>query len=116
MIGELNRRVTIKTSTYEVDEGGGPSAVETDSYTLWAKVEERSGIATTGFEQQAWNYDYRITVRYEKTRVIKSNQTISFDGKTLAVNSVSFQDEGKRRYTILRCSTTDNNVSSEVDS
>lgn len=110
MIGKLNRRITIKTSTNEQDEGGGLVAIETDSYEMWAQVEERSGIATIGFEQQVWNYDYRITVRYEKTRIIKSNQTIEFDGKTLSINSVSFQDEGKRRYTILRCSTTDNNV------
>ena len=110
MIGELNRRITIKTTTYDQDAGGGISADETESYILWAKVEERSGVANSSNEQQIWNYDYRITVRYEKSRIIKSNQTIGFDGKTLSVNSVSFEKEGKRWYTILRCATTDTNI------
>jgi SPP1 family predicted phage head-tail adaptor len=110
MIGELNRRITIKTSTYDQDAGGGISADETGSHIFWAKVEERNGFPISGNEQQVWNYDYRITVRYEKSRVIKSNQTIDFDGKTLSVNSVSFEKEGKRWYTILRCATTDNNI------
>lgn len=110
MIGTLNRRITINTSTYLQDAGGGISADEIGDYDMWAKVEERNGFPVTGQQQQVWNYDYRITVRYERTRIIKSNQTIAFDGKTLAVNSVSFQSEGKRNYAILRCSTTDNNV------
>lgn len=110
MIGELNRRITIKTSTTIQDAGGGSSLDETDSYTMWAKVDDRNGFPVTTQEQQVWNYDYKITVRHERSRVIKSNQTISFDGKTLAINSVSFENEGKRRYTILRCSTVDENV------
>ncbi len=110
-IGQLNRRIDIKSNDYNQDAGGGVSAEEVDSYTLWAKVEERNGIPTFGYEQQIWNYDYRITVRYEKSRIIKSNQTVGFDGKTLSVNSVSFEKEGKRWYTVLRCTTIDNNVS-----
>ena len=109
-IGEFNRIITINTSTTNQDAGGGLSADETDSYTMRAKVEDRNGFPVTTQEQQVWNYDYKITVRHERTRVIKSNQTISFDDKTLAINSVSFENEGKRRYAILRCTTIDNNV------
>lgn len=113
MIGLLNRRITIKTSTYVQDAGGGISADETDSYSMWAQVEERSGFPVISEGQQVWRYDYKIKVRYERTRIIRSNQTIEFDDKTLSVNSVGFQNEGKRKYAILRCSATDNNITSD---
>lgn len=111
-IGQFNVRITIKPFASAVqDEGGGLTASDDDSYSMWAQVEDdRSGFPFTGEEQQIWNYDYRFRVRYEKTRIIKSNYFVEFDNKTLKINSVSFKEEGKRRYSILRCSTTDNNV------
>ena len=110
MIGKLNRRITIKTLDTDQDEGGGISAVETDSYTMWAQVEDRNGIPVTTEGQKIWNYDYKITVRYERSRIKKSNQIVEYDGKSLAIGSISFENEGNRKYAILRCSATDNNV------
>lgn len=110
MTGQLNRRVTIKSWDYAQDNAGGSYSIEQDSYTMWAKVEARSGTMFTGQEQALWNYDYKVTLRYEASRVIKSNYTIDYDGKRMVINAVSFLEEGHRKYCIARCSTTDQDI------
>ena len=106
MIGQLNRRITIKSWTSSQDDAGGIISTETKSYTIWAKVESRNGMLFTGEQQRQWSYDYKITFRYDKCRVVSSNDTIDYDGKRLSINSISFQDEGNKKYCVARCSTT----------
>ena len=106
MIGEMNRRITINSWTSSKDAGGGISPVPNGSYTIWAKVEDRSGTFINAQMQQQWNYDYKITFRYEISRPVTSNQTINYDGKNLTINSISFENEGNRKYVIARCSVT----------
>lgn len=105
-IGQLNRRITIKPWTVTKDAGAGGTAVAGTTYTVWAKVEDRSGVPVTTQNQQQWNYDYKITFRYEISRPVTSNETIVYDGKTLTINSISFENEGNRKYIIARCSVT----------
>ncbi len=112
MIGELNSRITIKTWGSDQDEIGAPVKVLAASYNMWAKVESRSGHLYVGQEQPLWNYDYKITFRYERSRPVASNSTIDYDNKRLAINSVSFENEGKRFWTVVRCATTDETISS----
>ncbi len=81
MIGKMNRRITIKTWATTQDAGGGLSPSVSSSYSIWAMVEDRSGSLITAQAQPQWSYDYKITFRYEKTRVVNSNQTIAYDGK-----------------------------------
>lgn len=107
MIGEMNRRVIVTSWGSIQDAGGGLSPVQIGAYPLWAKVRARNGSLYTGEQQALWNYDYEITTRYEKSRIVKSNQTYEYDGKRLAINSVSFSEEGNRKYVVCRCSTTD---------
>lgn len=106
MIGKLNTRINIITSTPSQDAGGGLSEVRTDDYPLWAKVEARDGRMITGESQVQWSYNYKIIFRYEKSRPVSSGQTIEYDGKRLMIHSISYEDEGKRRYCIARCSVT----------
>lgn len=116
MIGEMNRRIIVKSwGSSSPDAGGGISAVQTGVYTIWAKVNARSGALYTGEEQALWNYDYEVTTRYEKSRIVKSNQTIDYDGKRLAINSVSFSEEGNRKFVTCRCSTTDGFIDTSGD-
>ena len=110
MTGELNRRVTIKTWTTIQDAGGGSTATESASYSLWAKVENRTGRAVNPNGQLTWDYDYKITVRYEASREIKSNMTVLYDSKKLKIESVSFDEEGRTKFQVLRCSAVDNDV------
>jgi len=106
MIGEMNRKITLKSYTTSKDAGGGVSAVVDQFYSIWAKVEARSGSLYTGQEQALWNYDYKVTFRYEKTRVVKSNFIIEYDSKVLQIKSISYLDEGNRKYCVCRCSAT----------
>lgn len=105
-IGELNRVITIKSWTSSKDAGGGVSAAEAGSYSIRAKVEDRNGIQVTGQNQMQWNYDYKITFRYEVSRPVTSNQTIVYDSKSLTIKSISYQNEGNRKFVIARCSVT----------
>lgn len=114
-IGELNRRITLKSWTSTQDEGGGSSAVNVASYIIWAKVEARNGTPFINEEQQVWNYDYRVTFRYERSRVPQSNFTIDYDSKRLKINSVSFEQEGVRKWCVARCNTEDANIDTDND-
>ena len=113
MIGQLNRRVTLKSYGSTQDEAGGLVPVTTASYSIWAKVEDRNGREFTNQQQEQWSYDYKVTFRYEKSRPVKSNMTIDYDGKRLKINSLSFSNEGNRKYCVARCSASD---LTEVDS
>lgn len=114
-VAELNRRITLKSWTGSIDAGGGVSAVQVLSYLIWAQVEARNGIPYLSEEQQVWNYDYKITFRYETSRLVKSNFTIDYDSKRLKINSLSFEEEGNRRFCVCRCTTIDANVDTDND-
>lgn len=116
MIGELNSRITVKTWASDQDEIGAPVKVLAGSYNIWAKVESRNGHLYLGEQQTTWNYDYKITCRYERSRPVGSNSTIDYDNKRLSINSISFENEGSRFWTVLRCSTTDETIDTEIGS
>lgn len=115
MIGELNRRITVKSWSATQDAGGGLSPLMVRSYSIWAKVEARNGQPFTSEEQQVWNYDYKITFRYEKSRIVGSNFTVDYDSKRMRINSISFSDEGNRKLCIARCSTIDASIDTSTD-
>lgn len=104
MISEYNRRVTLKSWGTAQDEGGGLEPAETASYTIWAKVEDKSGQPYTGEGQRTWNYDYKITFRYEKSRPVSESMTVDYASKRLTINSISYSNEGKKEEVILKCS------------
>jgi SPP1 family predicted phage head-tail adaptor len=115
MIGDFNRRVTVKAWGSTQDEAGGVIPTLTASYTIWAKVEDRSGQVRQDEQQREWNYDYKVTFRYEKYRVVTSGMTIDYDGKRLAINSISYFNEGNRKEVVARCSTQDVLVNASND-
>ncbi len=85
MTGEMNRRITLnRPAATTQDEGGGIVVGVLSSYNIWAKVETRNGSIITGQNQQQWQYDYKITFRYERSRPVASNSTIDYDSKKIA--------------------------------
>ena len=103
--GELNSRVTFKTKGAAVkDAGGGWSKAIESSFTLWAKVENRTGQANYSEGQRQADYDYKITVRNYASKTITTATVAEFQLKDLRINSVQNVDEGKNRWLILRCS------------
>lgn len=107
MIGEMRNHITIKQYTSTQDAAGGSQSVLANTYSVWAKVENRNGSTQTTNAQTQWNYDYKITIRYDKLKNIKQNDQAEYDGKTLLINSLQIQDEGKKSLLVLRCSTLD---------
>lgn len=114
-IGKLNRRINLKAwGSTQDSEGGGVIPTIISSYNIWAKVENRNGNLFLGEQQREWNYDYKVTFRYENSRVVNSSMTIDYDNKRLAINSLSYQEEGQRRYAIARCSTLESFTDAEI--
>lgn len=107
---KLNRRIVIRAWDADQNDIGSPYAVEVGAWPLWADVGDRSGFNSEPFAQSLWQYDYKITVRYEKGRVIGSNYTVDYDGKRLKINSCSPHTEAYRQYMILRCTALDDST------
>ncbi len=102
--GELNSRVLFKTYGSTKDAGGGISRAVTSSFSLWAKVENRTGQASFIEGQRQADYDYKITVRKYSSITITTAQVIEYLSKDLRINSVQNVDEGKNSWLVLRCS------------
>jgi SPP1 family predicted phage head-tail adaptor len=108
---KLNRQVMVRAWGTTKNSIGSPVASEVGAWKLWAEVEDRSGSHSAPYQQGLWQYDYKITVRYERSRVIGSNYTLDYDGKRLVINSIAPHSEGFKQYAVLRCSCVDPSVS-----
>jgi SPP1 family predicted phage head-tail adaptor len=108
---KLNRRVTVQVTGATRNDQGGLVADVVDSWDKWAHVENRSGSNSSPLQQQVWDYDYKITMRFEKSRPTQSNYEIIYGTKRLKINSVSIDSEAFQFFEVLRCSTIDNLVS-----
>lgn len=97
----VNQYTTIETDT------GGTNSVLSASHSVWAKVENRNGTMQTGNGQMQWNYDYKITIRFDRLKAIKQNDEVVYDSKKLLIQSVQNVDEGRKNYLVLRCTTID---------
>lgn len=103
--GELRSQVVFKTKAAAVkDAGGGWSNAIASSFTLWAKVENRTGQASFIEGQRQADYDYKITVRNYTSKTITTATVAEYQSKQLKINSVQNVDEGKNSWLILRCS------------
>lgn len=118
---KLNRIVTVRRWGATQDEIGGPVAVEVGSWDKWAQVDDRSGSTTqiltsrgggSSFQNQqtVWSYDYKVTMRRERTRPTQSNDTVDYEGQRMKVESVDLINEGFKQFEILRCSKVDGEV------
>lgn len=107
MIGEMRNRITVKSFTYVKDAGGGTSPVLSSTFTIWAKVEDRTGSAQIIENKPVWNYDYKITIRFNKLRPVEQGSIVEIGTKKMKIQSLQNKQEGKNFYLILRCSTID---------
>ena len=103
----LNRRITIIVPGVTQNDQGGNEATVIDSWDKWAQVENRTGGNSFNNQVQTWNYDYKVTIRHEKTRPTKSNYEVEYENYRLKIESVSIDSEGYKGYEILRCSKID---------
>lgn len=105
MVGQLNERIKIKSFTKSQDAGGGTtSVIDTNAtFELWAKVENRTGQASFTEGQRADSYDYKIKVRFYKTKTIDTKNIVEYKEKDYAIISTQPLDEGKQKFIIIRC-------------
>ncbi len=108
---KLNRRVTIKVEGNDQNEIGGPVTTDVDSWEMWAEINDRTGSNFSPNDQTLWSYDYRVIMRDERTRPIKVNYTIIYQGQRLKIESITRRNEAFRMYVECRCSTIESNVS-----
>lgn len=109
VIGKLNSKVSINIWGLNggIDAYGATEPTILDTYEKWANVQDKRGSSTQNNDQQQWNYDYKITMRYEKSRPTKSNYTLVYDNNKLQINSVQIIEEGSKRFEVLKCSVTE---------
>jgi SPP1 family predicted phage head-tail adaptor len=108
MIGEMRHLVNILEYSYITDIYGGSSPVLSNSTNAWAKVEWRNGGNSIISGQKVWNYDYKITVRYDSN--ITSDNTVVYDGQELAIVSIETKSEAQKRFMILRCNKVEQDI------
>lgn len=107
---KLNRRITVQVTGSVANDQGGLEAIVLSSWQKWAQVEDRSGSNSNPYQQQVWQYDYKITMRREMSRPTKSNCEILYQGKRLKIESLSIDSENFNAYEICRCSVIDEDV------
>ncbi len=110
-ISELDRRVTIRTFIEGQDEAGGNIKALLSSYNVWAKVENISGSRTLENLQLQYSEAYRVTKRYERTRVVPNNAEVLYENDLLTIGAIRLQNEGDKQFEIITAYTSSSNVS-----
>lgn len=107
----MNRIIIARAWAAIKNNQGGLDPIEIGSWQMFAAVEDRTGSSTSPYNQEIWTYDYKIKIRYAPSRVIGSNYTIDYDGKTLKINSIATVKEGYKHYSEIKASVIDNSIS-----
>jgi len=122
---KLNRRVEVKRWANVKNEFGGLTAVEVASWTKWAEVRSsnwinldlyntRSGRANEEYQQNKWEYDTTIILRYESERPTRSNDTIVYNGEVYVINSISVNNEYAKNFEVIKCSKIDSAINNDA--
>lgn len=124
MLYNLSARVTIKRWTTIKNEFGGLVPMEVASWEKWADVKISnwqsadytiaSGVLNKEYQQDKWQYDTNIILRYEKERPTKSNDTIIYEGNTYTIDSISINTESAKSFEIIKCSKIDQNINDDA--
>lgn len=107
-IGQMNRKIKLKSYTYGKTAGGGPTKTIDKDLTRWAKVENRNGRPFTSEAQGLYNYDLKVTFRAYASEEITSQFFIEYENALYKIEELIKENEGKEFYLIARCSKVDN--------
>lgn len=108
MIGKMNRRVILYNESYTQDIGGGTKSVETERWTQWADIKDRSGNSSFSQSQDMVVYDYKVKVRFDGR--VNSNTGMIYEGQVCKMQSMTVESEGYKHFLVLRFSKTDTYV------
>jgi hypothetical protein len=122
---KLNRRVKIRRWGTVKNEFGGLVAIEVASWYKWAEVRAsnwinldmyntRSGRPNNEYQQNKWEYDTTVILRYESERPTRSNDTIEYEGSFYSINSITVNNEYAKNFEIIKCSKVDESINNDV--
>lgn len=97
--GQLNRRVTIRTTVRTDEEGGGYTDTLRDDATVWAKVEPLQGDEQLAAMQTDMTAPHRFTIRHR--RGVSGATELRYDGRRFNVRSVTDTNAAHRELVIL---------------
>jgi len=100
-IADLDCRPIFENWTYTQDAGSGNVKTIESNFFQWAKIENRTGGQILNQDQQQWQYDSKIIVRYNPA--IVSTTTMVYENARYTIQSLSIDSEGTKRFMILRC-------------
>lgn len=101
---ELNRRVTLQTSTPVRDAVGGPVEVWSDLATVWANVYDLTGKAINEAQQVGSAVTRRVTIRWRSG--VTAGLRVKFADNRVA--KVAFVREvGRKEFLELHCDAVD---------
>lgn len=125
MLYKLNRRVKIRRWATVKNEFGGLDPIEVASWYKWAEVRAsnwinldlyntRSGRPNNEFQQDKWEYDTTVILRYELERPTRSNDTLEYENTLYKINSITVNNEYAKNFEIIKCSKIDENINSDI--
>lgn len=104
-ISDLNRPITIQKFVYGQDDSGGNIKALVTSYSLMADVQLISNYYALSQLQLKYGEAYRVKVRYEPSRLLTSNDEITYDGKILKIKGIVPESQAQKRFNIITAST-----------
>ena len=125
MLYKLNRRVKIRRWGTIKNEFGGLVPIEVAHWYKWAEVRAsnwinldmyntRSGRSLNDYQQEKWEYDTTVILRYESERPTRSNDTIEYEGYLYKINSITVNNEYARNFEIIKCSKIDESINNDA--
>lgn len=104
-IAQLNREITINKFIYGQDDSGGNIKMLDSSYNIMADVQQISNNYVLEQLQIKYGEGYRITLRYEPSRLLTQNDEIVYGGNIHKIQAIRTQEEALKRFVIVNTST-----------
>lgn len=104
-IAQLNREITINKFVFGQDDAGGNIKILVASFNVMASIEPISNSYILEQQQLKYGEGYRITVRYEPSRLLTPNDEIIYNFQIHKIQSITNQLEALKRFLVINTST-----------
>lgn len=109
------RRITFKKYNYGQDMQGGNIKALSSTYTVWAEMEQTSYDRSLNNGQLNNPNTFRITKRHEVSRPVSPDDEIVYEGRTMIINSIEIDNEGRKKFDIIIATKTASTTSTTQD-
>ena len=105
-IGQLDRRIEVKSPTYTIDRYGEETKVYATLYTLWAKADWKSSNRKEESQEQVQKTDLVFYVRNLGITILGTYR-IDYDSKTYIIHGIK-EIDGREQFLELETKLKDN--------